>query len=87
MANNDEIMRAIGKLEGKCDQIIDAMKAHFDRMNRIDADIQRLESRIRIKEEKMDHRIANLEKKQYLIITCATGVWAIIMMGIRKFFV
>jgi hypothetical protein len=85
MANNDEIMRAIGKLEGKCDQIIDAMKAHFDRMNRIDADIQRLEAQVRIKEEKVDSRIANLERKQYFLLTCATGVWAIVMIFIRKF--
>ena len=85
MDKNDEIMRAIGKLEGKCDQIIDAMKAHFDRMNRIDADIHRLEGVMRDREDRVEKRVSALERKQYFLITCATGVWSILLVFLKKF--
>jgi archaellum component FlaC len=75
MSSNDDILRALGRVEGKIDSITIALKDHTDRMNRIDEDIENVEK-----------RVGNLERKQYAILTIASIIGAIISLAVRKFF-
>lgn len=62
-----EILHAVGKLEGKVETFMQVQTQHFDRMNRIDTNIEGLESRVR-----------TVEKKQYGLFFAATAIWGII---------
>lgn len=65
----NELMRALGKLEGKIDAFIQTQKEHFDRMNRIDENMEGLEERVR-----------TVEKKQYGVFLVATVLWGLIVL-------
>ena len=84
MSTNNEIIRAIGKLEGKCDQIIGALDKHYNRMNRIDKDIKMLGSSFDEEITRLETRVGHLEKKQYVILTIAAGLGSLIMIAINK---
>lgn len=86
MSDESEIMRVIGRLEGKCDQIIDTLRAQVDRMNRIDADIEDLDRKIDGKIDSMTTRLTTVEKKQYTMLTIATIAWGILMVIAKKLF-
>jgi hypothetical protein len=75
MSSNDDILRAIGRLEGKVDHLVQDLITHTGRMNRIDSHI-----------EKQDERIRTLEKKQYAVIAVATFLGSMISLVLRKYF-
>ena len=74
MGNYDnEIMRLLGGLEGGQKQILEEIRTHHDRMNRIDENVEGLEERLR-----------SVEKKQYTIIILAGAAWTVIVAWITK---
>lgn len=75
MSNNDDLMRVLGNLEGGQKQILDAIEAHHDRMNRIDVNV-----------ETLDDRLRSVEKKQYTVFAFATAAWTIIVAWISHLF-
>ncbi len=75
MANNDELMRVLGKLEGGQNQILEEIRSHHDRMNRIDTNVEGIEERLR-----------GVEKKQYTVFVIATAAWTCIVGWITKHF-
>ena len=78
MANNNNIERSLGVIEGQLktitSQLTSVSKAHHDRMNRIDVEIAQVEERLR-----------SVEKKQYTIVVVATFLASIASLFIRKF--
>ena len=78
--NTTEIIRSLGRLEGKCDSIIASLKDHTGRMNRIDEDVEDVRSDI----SELKKEVAKLDKKQYAIITVATLLWGILLVAARK---
>lgn len=81
MENDAEIIRSLGRLEGKCDNILTRLDNHMDRMNRIDEDIEDVRDKI----EKVKEKVASVEKKQYAVTVLATFVWGVIVILIKKF--
>ena len=97
-----DIIRALGRLEGKCDSIIMSLKDHTGRMNRIDEDVEDVrtevskvkESIVSIKEhlatkqkvEALEADIRLIEKKQYAIIVVASLLCTVAVELFRKFF-
>ncbi len=67
----EDFNRALGRIEGKLNEL----DKHFDRMNRIDEDL-----------EELNKRIASVEKKQYGILAVATVVWTAIIVLIKSVF-
>lgn len=76
---NEDIMRAIGNLEGKIDSIIKDIPElrHICETNR---------SYLEDRASSLGSRLNTVEKKQYTIIAIATIVFTIMMGYIKKFF-
>lgn len=72
---NDDLMRVLGNLEGTTKQILDEVKTHHDRMNRIDVNV-----------EDMDERLRGVEKRQYTIFVIAMGAWTLVVGWLTKHF-
>lgn len=79
MDDISKIQRALGIIEGKLDiltlQLNEIRKAHHDRMNRIDREINDVDARLR-----------SVEKKQYSIVVIATFLASIASVFFRKLF-
>lgn len=80
---NSDILRSLGRVEGKVDSVILNQGEHTDRMNRIDQDIEELRSLVfkEIAVVKTDHekRIATLEKRQYGIFLVGSIIGGLAM--------
>lgn len=86
MPDNNDVLRALGRLEGKCDSIIDSLKDHSSRMNRIDQDVEDLRDVVFKKVSKQDKEIATLQKKQYGLFLVGGILGTAILAAFRKFF-
>ncbi len=73
--NNNDLMRILGALEGGQKQILEEIRGHHDRMNRIDENVEGIEERLR-----------GVEKKQYTVFVIATAAWTCIVGWIVKNF-
>lgn len=82
MADNSEILRALGRIEGQLTAVIASLVDHTSRMNRIDEDIEDVRAEVgRVKE-----KLSTLEKKQYAIVVVATIALNGIAIFVKKFF-
>ncbi len=75
MSDKDDLMRVLGRLEGTTSQILEEVKTHQDRMNRIDENV-----------EGIDERLRRVEKKQYTVFVIATAAWTLIVGWFVKHF-
>ena len=73
--SNAELMRAIGRLEGKVDALISSGEGAIERMNRIDAE-----------HAKLEERVNKIDRKQYAILAVATVGWAIFTWASKLIF-
>lgn len=69
---NKDIYMQIGNLEGKVDSLINDVKA-----------IRKTSDK---KIGHLSEKINNLEKKQYTLITIASGLFAILIAGVKRLF-
>ena len=82
-ANN--ILLAIGKLQGVVEQAISEMQGHTDRMNRIDQDIEDVRSNSNDKISKLEAKIHELDKKNVVIFTIGSVAGFLINLAIQLF--
>lgn len=85
-SNENDIMRILGRLEGATTQILDEVKTHQDRMNRIDENVEVLDHKLRGSIEGIDERLRRVEKKQYTVFVIATAAWTLIVGWFVKHF-
>lgn len=74
----DEILRSLGRIEGQLDGIENHIATHFDRMNRIDKQIQEETAILHAEYKLLEERTRHLERRQYGIYAVAAAVSALI---------
>ena len=74
MEHTAQILRSLGRIEGKLEALERQGALHVDRMNRIDADIERLSDKVETEIGTIRKRVGTLEKKQYGIYVIAAFV-------------
>ena len=87
MDESQEILRAIGRLEGKVDAMLEDYRiSHtqdIDRMNRIDEDIEGLRTEVYASIDEISDKVHAMDKKQYAIIIIFMAFWTLIAEGIK----
>jgi hypothetical protein len=75
---NEEVGRALGTVEGKCNLILTRLDSHKE-------DIDRLYGKIENKTKSLETKVATLEKKQYSIFALGGLLFSTGLVFLRKF--
>ena len=90
MSDPQDILRAIGRLEGKVDIMLATIttnqQANIDRMNRIDQDIENVREDLGVEIARMQEQVSGLDKKQYAIIIIAVVIWTFVTEWLKGLF-